>query len=70
MVNLNVIIANTVKGKGLECAEFNYKWHTHAPDPETADDMMREICRNYGREEFGYSRLNTNENKESFYGGE
>src|SRR5690606_35036370 len=32
----NVIIAHTVKGKGIERAEFNYKWHTHAPDPATA----------------------------------
>ena len=28
-----VVIAHTVKGRGVEMAEFNYKWHTHAPDP-------------------------------------
>ena len=32
-----VIIAHTVKGKGVEIAEFNPKWHTHAPDGPTAD---------------------------------
>lgn len=66
----NVLIAHTVKGKGIERAEFNYKWHTHAPDPETADEMMRELCRNYGRPEQGYSRVNVRIEKESFYGGE
>jgi len=66
----NVIIAHTVKGKGIEQAEFNYKWHTHAPDPKTADEMMREVCRNYGRPEMGYSRYNVEAEKESFYGGE
>ncbi len=66
----NVIIAHTVKGKGIEQAEFNYKWHTHAPDPETADAMMREICRNYGRSEIGYSKFSSSTKKESFYGGE
>ncbi len=66
----NVIIAHTVKGKGIEQAEFNYKWHTHAPDPDTADEMMRELCRNYGRPEQGYSRHDMEVKKETFYGGE
>jgi len=66
----NVIIAHTVKGKGIEQAEFNYKWHTHAPDPKTADDMMREVCRNYGRAEQGYSKVDIRVEKETFYGGE
>jgi len=66
----NVIIAHTVKGKGIEQAEFNYKWHTHAPDPKTADDMMREVCRNYGRAEQGYSKFDVSVEKETFYGGE
>ncbi len=66
----NVIIAHTVKGKGIEQAEFNYKWHTHAPDPKTADSMMKEVCRNYGRPEVGYSRLDVRTEKETFYGGE
>lgn len=66
----NVIIAHTVKGKGIEQAEFNYKWHTHAPDPKTADSMLREVSRRYGRPEEGYSRLNEEKVKETFYGGE
>lgn len=65
-----VIIAHTVKGKGVEMAEFNYKWHTHAPDPQTADKMLRELSLNYGRPEQGYSRLVTDTEKEVFYGGE
>jgi transketolase len=65
-----VVIAHTVKGRGVEMAEFNYKWHTHAPDPPTADAMLRELARNYGREERGYSRLGEPEVKEDFYGGE
>lgn len=65
-----VIIAHTVKGRGVEMAEFNYKWHTHAPDPRTADRMLRELARNYGRPEEGYSRLNSPVKKETFYGGE
>ncbi len=66
----NVVIAHTVKGKGVERAEFNYKWHTHAPDPVTADAMLRELSITYGREPLGYSKLNIKENKHTFYGGE
>jgi transketolase len=65
-----VIIAHTVKGKGVERAEFNYKWHTHAPDAETADAMMREISKTYGQPIQGYSKLNEKQNKSIFYGGE
>lgn len=65
-----VIIAHTVKGKGVEMAEFNYKWHTHAPDPLTADGMLRELAYNYRRPEQGYSKLSEPESKENFYGGE
>ena len=65
-----VIIAHTVKGKGIEQAEFNYKWHTHAPDAATADEMLRELSRTYGYPEEGYSRLNETTEKETFYGGE
>lgn len=65
-----VIIAHTVKGKGVEMAEFNYKWHTHAPDPQTADKMLRELARRYGQPEAGYSRLGKAHEKEVFYGGE
>ena len=65
-----VVIAHTVKGKGVERAEFNYKWHTHAPDPQTADAMLKELARNYGRAPQGYSKLGVAEVKEDFYGGE
>jgi transketolase len=65
-----VLIAHTVKGKGIEAAEFNYQWHTHAPDPATADAMLREVARTYGYAEEGYSRLTTNPEKQVFYGGE
>lgn len=65
-----VLIAHTVKGRGVEMAEFNYKWHTHAPDPETADQMLRELARRYGRPQEGYSRLGEPVKKETFYGGE
>ncbi len=65
-----VIIAHTVKGRGVDMAEFNYKWHTHAPDPQTADRMLRELAVNYGRPEEGYSRIDSPVKKETFYGGE
>lgn len=65
-----VVIAHTVKGKGVERAEFNAKWHTHAPDGPTADAMLRELARRYGRPEEGYSRLGDPVTKETFYGGE
>ncbi|MFW5980559.1 MAG: transketolase [Halanaerobiaceae bacterium] len=52
-----VIIAHTVKGKGLERAEFNYKWHTHAPEPELADKMLRELAQYYNMPEKGYSKI-------------
>lgn len=51
------IIAHTVKGRGVRETEFNYKWHTSHPPPEVADAMLRELARNYGRPEAGYSRL-------------
>ena len=66
----NVVIAHTVKGKGVERAEFNYKWHTHAPDPDTADKMLRELSANYGKKMEGYSKLNVKDKKDTFYGGE
>jgi transketolase len=65
-----VVIAHTVKGKGVEMAEFNYKWHTHAPDAETADRMLRELSGNYGQPLEGYSRIGEPGVKENFYGGE
>ena len=64
-----IIIAHTVKGRGVRMAEFNYKWHTQAPDPETANRMLREPL-SYGKPEEGYSRLGMPVHKETFYGGE
>jgi transketolase len=64
------VIAHTVKGRGVDMAEFNYKWHTHAPDPDTADQMLRELAHRYGKPEEGYSRLGETVIKETFYGGE
>ncbi len=64
------VIAHTVKGRGIEMAEFNYKWHTHAPEAETADAMLRELSHRYGRPEQGYSKLGVEREKEAFYGGE
>ncbi len=65
-----VVIAHTVKGRGIETAEFNYKWHTHAPEAGTADAMLRALSLRYGRTEQGYSKLGAEREKESFYGGE
>lgn len=65
-----VVIAHTVKGRGVEMAEFNYKWHTHAPEPEVADQMLRELARTYGKPEAGYSRLGWDTEKSTFYAGE
>jgi transketolase len=65
-----VVIAHTVKGKGVERAEFSAKWHTQAPEPEVADAMLRELALRYGKSEQGYSRLGQPREKETFYGGE
>ena len=65
-----VVIAHTVKGRGIEMAEFNYKWHTQAPEPAIADKILRELAQAYGKPEAGYSRLNEPVQKETFYGGE
>jgi transketolase len=65
-----VLIAHTVKGRGIHETEFNYRWHTHPPAPEVADKMLRELACNYGRPEEGYTRLEENVTKERFYGNE
>lgn len=46
-----VIIAHTVKGRGLPEAEFNYRWHTHAPSPAQAEKFLADLNRTYGRSE-------------------
>jgi transketolase len=55
----SVIIAHTVKGKGVSWMELNSRWHTHAPMPDQSDEALREIARRYGHPEEGYSRLGT-----------
>jgi transketolase len=62
-----MVIARTVKGRGLTVAENSYKWHTHNPSPEVADAMLRDLARNYGRPEEGYSRLGLPVEKEEFH---
>lgn len=57
----SMIIAHTIKGKGVSWMEFNSRWHTHAPLPDQADQALREISRRYGRPEEGYSRLGGDE---------
>jgi transketolase len=51
-----LIIANTVKGRGILDAEGSAKWHTHAPKPPVAEAMLAELAEAYGRESSGYSR--------------
>ena len=46
-----VVIAHTVKGRGLPEAEFNYHWHTHAPTPQQADAFLAALNKTYGRNE-------------------
>lgn len=53
------IIAHTVKGQGIDMAEFNPEWHTHAPNPQIADEMIRNLAQNYHRPQVGYSRGGT-----------
>lgn len=50
------ILAQTVKGRGIVEAENSSRWHTHAPSPEQADAMLRELANAYGREPEGYSK--------------
>ena len=37
------IVAHTVKGRGLRQAEYNYKWHTHAPSEAKAKEFLAEL---------------------------
>ena len=45
----NVIIADTVKGRGVAECEFNYRWHTHAPDMETANRFLKELAQKWNQ---------------------
>jgi transketolase len=60
------LLARTVKGKGLAGFEDSIRWHTHAPDPKTADELLRGLARMYGRPEIGYSRMGLPVKKEVF----
>ena len=60
------IIARTIKGKGLAGSEDSHRWHTHAPDPDTANQMLRDLALMYGRPEQGYSRYDLPIKKEAF----
>jgi transketolase len=52
-----VVVCHTVKGRGLEEAEFNYQWHTHAPHADKAAVFLEELNRRSGRDErFGRVR--------------
>ncbi|HVA85837.1 MAG TPA: transketolase [Candidatus Saccharimonadales bacterium] len=62
-----VVIAHTIKGRGLVGAEDSHRWHTHAPDPATADALLRGLARMYGRPEEGYSRIDLPVKKEVFH---
>ena len=46
-----VLIAHTVKGRGVPEAEFNYQWHTHAPTVAQAGKFLQALNRTYGRNE-------------------
>lgn len=48
------VIAHTVKGYGLEEAEFNYKWHTHAPGKAKAEAFLKELALRYGKDFEGF----------------
>lgn len=43
------IIAHTVKGRGVEECEFNYKWHTHAPSVVKANAFLHELSCTYDK---------------------
>ncbi|RKZ16524.1 transketolase [bacterium] len=38
-----MIIAHTIKGKGVSFMENNYKWHGKAPDRELAEKALKEL---------------------------
>ena len=54
------------QGQGSGGFENSHRWHTHAPDPRTADELLRGLARMYGRPERGYTRIDLPVNKEVF----
>ena len=41
-----MIVANTIKGKGVSFMELNYKFHGKAPDDEQFEKAMKELRKN------------------------
>ena len=41
-----MIVANTIKGKGVSFMELNYKFHGKAPDDEQFKQAMQELAKN------------------------
>jgi transketolase len=39
----SVVIAKTVKGKGIDFIENRKEWHHRAPDPEQAEEALRQL---------------------------
>ncbi|NLD74254.1 MAG: transketolase [Chloroflexi bacterium] len=46
----SMIIAHTVKGKGVSYMENNPAWHGRAPNRQEAEQALREICESAGLE--------------------
>ena len=42
-----IIIAHTVKGKGVDFMEFNSRWHTQAPTGEKALETLEKLTESY-----------------------
>ena len=61
-----LIIANTVKGRGVLDAENSARWHTHAPSPAVATTMLEELATAYGRTSSGYSKRDEPVKREVF----
>jgi transketolase len=61
------VIAHTVKGRGIVEAENSSRWHTHAPSPDQADRMLRELAQSYGRPDQGYSLVGAPIKEEAFH---
>jgi transketolase len=45
-----IVIAHTVKGRGVSFMEFNYDYHGHTPTGELARRARKDIARFYGKE--------------------
>jgi transketolase len=61
-----LIVANTVKGRGIFDAENSAKWHTHAPSPQVAQSMLDGLATAYAHEPVRYSKADQPVKKEVF----